>query len=82
MKGGNMADKSRITGVKDKHYDLISVLYHTLQGAEEIAAYVRDAEQDGDQKVAEYFRSVQEQYRQIAQEGKHLLVQRLNGDSN
>ncbi len=60
--------------------DLFSVLYHTLQGAEELNQYIRDAEQDSDQEVAQYFRRVQEQYSQLAQQGKQLLAQRLSSE--
>jgi hypothetical protein len=73
-----MTDDKAITGVKDKHYDLISVVYHLLQGAETYQMYIDDAEGEGDQKVAQYFRDVQEQNRQLAQRGKALLLDRLS----
>jgi mannitol/fructose-specific phosphotransferase system IIA component len=28
---------------KDEHYDLISILYHALQGDETLARYIEDA---------------------------------------
>jgi hypothetical protein len=65
------------TGTKDPHYDLIAVLYHALQGAETIEQYIRDAEGEGDSELAQFFREVHGQYRQIGQRGKDLLRAKL-----
>lgn len=65
------------TEVRDEHYDLISVLYHALQGGETLAQYIEDAENADDQELAERFRDFQERYREIAQESKELLKERL-----
>ena len=43
------------TGTPDPVYDLISVAYHALQGAETYEQYERDALQQGDQELAEFF---------------------------
>jgi hypothetical protein len=72
-----MADASRATGTRDTHYNVISVLYHTLQGAETLAQYIADAEQAGDQELAGFFREVQEENRQRADRAKALLRHRL-----
>ena len=37
----------RETGMKDEHYDIVSALYHALQGAEASKKYISDAEQEG-----------------------------------
>ena len=63
------------TGVKDPQYDLISVLYHALQGAETLEQYIQDAD---NQEVKQYFQKVQQQYRDLAQQGKDLLKQRMS----
>jgi hypothetical protein len=55
----------------------VSVLYHALQGAETCTTYLRDAERAGDQELVQFFREVQEAYRQLADRGKGLLRQRL-----
>jgi hypothetical protein len=34
-------------GIPDEIYDIVSVLYHALQGAETYDQYIRDAEQRG-----------------------------------
>jgi hypothetical protein len=72
-----MTDDKRITGTKDEHYDLLSVLYHALQGAETCQSYIQDADEAGDAELAQYFREVQGQYRELAQRGKRLLSQRM-----
>ena len=72
-----MTDDKRITGTKDEHYDLLSVLYHALQGAETCQPYIQDADEAGDGELAQYFREVQAQYRELAQRGKRLLTQRM-----
>jgi hypothetical protein len=65
------------TGTRDEHYNVISVLYHVLQGADTCATYLQDAEQAGDQDLAQFFREVQGAYRQLGDRGKTLLRQRL-----
>ena len=57
----------------DKDYNLISVLYHALQGAETTSQYAQDAQTEGAPQVAEFMRQVQEQYNRIAQQAKELL---------
>ena len=68
------------TSMKDEHYDLISVLYHALQGEETVGRYIEDAEGTGDSEVAEHFRDVQERYHEIVQQTKELLREKLAGD--
>ena len=65
------------TGTRDEHYNIISVLYHALQGAEMCTTYLQDAEQAGDQELAQFFREVQGTYRQLGDRSKTLLRQRL-----
>jgi hypothetical protein len=77
LKGGNMATGERTTGTRDEHYNVISVLYHALQGGETCATYLQDAEQAGDRELAQFFQEVQGTYRQLADQSKALLRQRL-----
>jgi rubrerythrin len=72
-----MTSGNRVTGVKDEHYNLVSILYHALQGAETYNMYIRDAEGAGDQELAQFFREVQEEERQRAARAKELLGRRL-----
>lgn len=65
------------TGTPDTTYDLASVLYHSLQGADTYEKYVRDAEQRNDQDLAGFFRDVQKEETQRAQRAERLLADRL-----
>jgi hypothetical protein len=65
------------TPIPHEIYDIVSVLYHALQGAETYDQYIRDAEQRGDQELAQYFREVQEEEIRRALRGKELLARRL-----
>jgi hypothetical protein len=63
------------TGTSDKTYNLISVAYHALQGAENCAKYERDAQGD---EEATFFREAQQQQRDLADRAKSLLSQQLS----
>jgi hypothetical protein len=65
------------TGQRDEMYDLVSVLYHALQGAETCTQYVRDAEQKGDEELAEFFEETRSEYAERAAQAKGLLASRL-----
>lgn len=64
------------TGVRDEHYDLISVLYHATHGAWNYEEYARDAEQAGDNDLAQFFRDVKQQNAERAKRAKELLIKR------
>jgi hypothetical protein len=72
-----MSTGDRVTGVRDEHYNLVSILYHALQGAETYDTYINDAEGAGDQELAQFFRQVQEEERRRATRAKELLGRRL-----
>jgi hypothetical protein len=63
----------RTTGTRDEHYDLISVLYHALHGAENCGIYAEDAKAVGDERLADFFREAQAVQRQLAERAKGLL---------
>ena len=65
------------TGTRDETYDVVSILYHALQGAETYQQYVQDAEQRGDQELGQFFREVQEEEKRRAERAKQLLAKRL-----
>lgn len=72
-------DKSQAqTGTSNQHFDLISVLYHSLEGGATYEQYIQDAQQAGDNELARYFQDVKDTYCQLAQRGKDLLKQRLS----
>ena len=61
------------TGTRDEHYNLISVLYHALHGAENCNHYASDAEVAGDERLAAFFRETQTMHTQVAERAKGLL---------
>jgi hypothetical protein len=61
------------TGTRDEHYNLISILYHALHGAENCDRYASDAEITGDERLAAFFRETQTMQTQIAERAKGLL---------
>nr|WP_163503589.1 hypothetical protein [Halomonas socia] len=63
--------------VKDKDFDLVSTLYHALQGAELSQRYRQDAESNGDQACQEFFGKIAGQYEEIAGNAKSLIKERL-----
>jgi hypothetical protein len=71
------SDTEELSGERDEHYNLISVLYHGLQGADQCALYAEDAEEAGDDKLAEFLRSAGETQANVAKRAKQLLLQRL-----
>lgn len=64
------------TGTQDEQYNLISVLYHALQGGDTISQYMADAQSDAD--LSQFLQETQGQYKQIADKAKQLLAQRLS----
>jgi hypothetical protein len=70
-------DDEEETGTPDRDYNLISILYHALQGAETYAEYCEDAEEDGDRELMEFFTECQEAERERADRAKQLLAARL-----
>jgi hypothetical protein len=61
------------TGTRDEHYNLVSVLYHALHGAENCDRYAADAEVTGDERLAAFFRDAQAMQAQLAERAKELL---------
>lgn len=65
------------TGISNDTYNLTSVLYHALQGAETYDRYIRDAEKENDQDLASFFRQVQKEEMDRADRAQQLLAKRL-----
>ena len=65
------------TGTTDVTYNLVSILYHALQGAETYDQYISDAEQRNDKDLAQFFRDTKEENQRRADRAKQLLAQRL-----
>ena len=50
-------DSQGDTGTRDITYDLVSVIYHALQGAETTALYIADARQEGNSELEQIGRA-------------------------
>jgi hypothetical protein len=75
--GFHLMSAAQETGTRDVVYNLISVAYHALQGAETYGLYLQDAEQAGDAEAADYFRQTQQEAVEAADLAKALLKSRL-----
>jgi len=64
------------TGASNQQYDLVSVLYHALEGAQTYDKYIQDAQ--GDQELVQFFQQAQQQDSQRAQQALQLLAKRAN----
>jgi hypothetical protein len=66
------------TGTRDITYDLVSIIYHSLQGAETTAMYIADTEQEHCQECAQFFRETKQEYERRADRAKQLLTTHLS----
>jgi len=69
-----MSDQ-QATGTSDPTYNVISVVYHALQGAETIQKYLDDP--GTEEELRTYFEQVQQGYQRASDKGKQLLAQRI-----
>ncbi|HVF43576.1 MAG TPA: hypothetical protein VM936_11220 [Pyrinomonadaceae bacterium] len=65
------------TGTRDITYDLVSVIYHALQGAETTALYIADARQEGNSELEQFFTQAKDEYQARADRAKQLLTTHL-----
>jgi hypothetical protein len=63
----------RTTNTRDEHYNIVSVLYHALQGADSCDRYALDAETNADERLVGFFREAQAVHMQVAERAKMLL---------
>jgi hypothetical protein len=70
-------ETGEVTGTKDKAYDIIWFTEKCLDNALRLETYVQDAEREGDDELATFFRKAQADSRKGAEEGKKLLRARL-----
>ena len=72
------AETGHVTGTKDKDYNIIWFTESCLSNALRLETYIQDAEREGDNELAEFFRKAQAESRKGAEQGKQLLKARLN----
>jgi hypothetical protein len=75
---GTPSAAEQATGTRDTTYALVSVLYHTLQGAETLGPYLQDAAAAGDQELVQFLREAQAWQRHLARQAQAVLQQRLH----
>jgi bacterioferritin (cytochrome b1) len=69
------------TGFDDVTFDLISLQYHALKAGHDYGQYVRDAENAGQDQIAQFFKNVMDEDANRAQECHRFLAQ-LGGIDN
>jgi hypothetical protein len=70
-------ETGNVTGTKDKDYNVIWFTEQCLSNALRLENYIQDAERDGDDDLAEFFRKAQHESQKGAEQGKELLKSRL-----
>ena len=74
--GGGSGTGERATGTPNTIYDLSSVLFHALEGGASYDTYIEDAQREGDQELADFFRRVRDEDSMRADEAQRLLAER------
>ncbi len=77
--GASTEETGRTTGTKDKDYNLIWFTEQCLSNALRLEDYIQDAERDGDNELADFFRRAQNESRKGGEQGKAQLRKRLAG---
>lgn len=75
-----MSEQGQQTGVKDKNYNLIAVLYQSSENVLTGQSYVEDAQNDGDQEAVSFFQEIVSNNQKAVQQAKQMLVQRLQNE--
>jgi hypothetical protein len=70
-------ESGQITGTKDKDYNLVWFTEACLSNALRLETYIQDAERDGDNELAEFFRRAQGESKKGGEQAKSMLAQRL-----
>jgi hypothetical protein len=70
-------ETGHVTGTKDKDYNIIWFTESCLSNALRLETYINDAEREGDNELAEFFRRAQNESRKGAEQGKELLAARI-----
>ena len=70
-------EAGHVTGTQDKDYNLIWFTEACLSNALRLETYIQDAQRDGDEELAEFFRKAQADRRKGGAQGKQMLSKRL-----
>jgi hypothetical protein len=77
MESTAQQETGNVTGTKDKDYNVIWFTEQCLSNALRLETYIKDAERDGDNDLADFFRKAQHESEKGAEQGKELLKSRL-----
>jgi hypothetical protein len=72
----DMAEGERATGTPNTIYDLSSVLFHALEGGASYDTYIEDAQREGDEELADFFRRVRDKDSMRADQAQRLIAER------
>ena len=72
-------ESGEVTGTKDKDYNIIWFTEACLSNALRLENYIQDADRDGDEELATFFRKAQAESRKGGEQGKDMLRSRLSG---
>lgn len=61
------------TSISNDEYDVVSTLYHCLREAQHCECYIQDAQNEGQQEAAQYFKDEQQLANKHAEQAKDLL---------
>jgi hypothetical protein len=75
----SQTETGQVTGTKDKDYNIIWFTEQCLSNVLRLESYAQDAERDGDNDLADFFRRAQGESRKGAEQGKEMLRKRLAG---
>jgi hypothetical protein len=75
----SQTETGQVTGTKDKDYNIIWFTEQCLSNVLRLETYAQDAERDGDNDLADFFRRAQGESRKGAEQGKEILRKRLAG---
>ena len=70
-------ETGEVTGTKDKNYNIIWFTEQCLSNTLRLEEYAQDAERDGDEELATFFRKAQSESRKGGEQGKEMLRSRL-----
>jgi hypothetical protein len=72
-------ETGQVTGTRDKDYNVIWFTEQCLSNALRLETYIQDAEREGDNELADFFRKAQHESRKGGEQGKEMLRKRLAG---
>ncbi|KIH97993.1 hypothetical protein LP52_15840 [Streptomonospora alba] len=77
-----MAESTPNAPMKDKNYNLVWAVQQSLENVFRLQTYIEDAERDGDEEVAAWLRRIQENNQKAGDQGKRMLLQRLQAEGS